>query len=749
MSKMPEKSKPLREKYTPEMCNKVRQEFDDDVQAWSKIRNQAALDVQCITTGSDDPTDVAGPWPPQEWAARHAKGQERPCLHEDILTQYVNQVVNPIEMNPMGIEVAPAGDGANEKTAEFIEGRIRQWEYEHNGQLAYIGAAREAATRSYGFWKNELYYRKGFSRKLCIEPVADPDSIVPGFHKKLDWSDMRRCWELDRMTHEAFREKYPNAAMKDFGGINEVAPQWCDDKTIQVAAWWHFDVDERELLYMDLGDDQNAGVEVYADEVPNDFDNSKILNRRKVRQKKVVKTIFNGVEALEETEWVDPGDEEEGVEPEIPIYVVTGRAKYEDGQLCLESVVRKGRVGQLLYDYLISAIQETIALTPRVVRTGAEGSFDTSTDWNPRSIVAFKEWKPTVNPETGQANPPPVVEMYQPPIQALEIAKQSILIGIQNAIGMSSTERQDRTAKSGKALDQLKQDMSIASSHYFSATRIQQERQYRAALRIFKVIENEPRKVAIRDKFGKHSMVDMDPSVVYGGRHAVTVGTGKLYQNLQEKQEDFAEELTKIGDPLALMVALPGICKMKGVGPYGDELAEVFERVLIKLHPELADLYPEAQQAASQGQNPQVMLQQAHQAVQALNAHAQQIEGQLQQLKQERDAKILDIQARASEGDKDRKNKIEIAEINASTKERMDGLDAQLASLKHVADVLSGQIDLNHDAIQNGLDRQHALTLQQSQQDAAALSQQSAQQASADQQAQQQQEQPAASTATE
>ncbi len=736
------KFKSLREKYSPEVCNKLRGMFDDDVQAWSRIKYQGELDVQCLHTGSDDPQDVAGPWPQAEWDARHAVGQSRPCLHEDVLTQCLNQVINPIESNPMGVEAQPAGGGADTDTAQFIEGRIRQWEYENHSQVAYFGAAREAGTRSYGFWINEIYYRDKFNQKLCCEAVSDPDTIVPGFWKKPDASDLRRCWQLERMTHEKFKERWPNAEIKSFDGLDRTTnvSRWIDDTTVQVVALWHFDTDERELLAMDIDDESGEYAQVYRDEV-KEVDESKVLNSRKEKTKKVIKTIFNGVEALEETEFPDPGDPDDGVDPEIPVYIVTGRMRYERGEKIIESVVRKGRTGQLLYDYLISAIQETIALTPRVVRTGPEGSFDTSSDWNPRSITPYKEYKITYN-EQGQPNPAPIVEMYNPPIAALEQAKQSILLSIQNATGVISTERKNRSAESGKAIDALTQEIQVGSEHYFASLRIAQERQYRACARILPVIEKDRKdKIAIRDKFGKHSMVDPN----YQGRHAVQVSAGKHYQDLQDKQEEFAEQLLKVGgDPAIVIIALMGAAKMKGIGAYGDQIYEVLSRLLVKMQPELADLFPDAQPKGQPGQDPKVIAQQAQQAVQALNAKIHSDEQKIVALMHERDAKILEIQAKASEGDKDRANKLQIAEINASTKENMDTLAQQVQAMKGISDFLTERMGYQHEAQQNELDRQHAQALQGQQQEAAAASQDSAQSHAADQQEQQLAAQPAA-----
>src|SRR5207237_2233 len=113
---------------------------------------------------------------------------------------------------------------------------------------------------------------------------------VPGPSKKPDWSDLRRFWELDRMPREEYIEKYGKISklsnMKSFDSYSTDMPNWIDDKTIQVVVYWHFDIDERELLAIDMDDDSEAVAEVYKDEMNGDYNEAKVLNRRNVKQKK-------------------------------------------------------------------------------------------------------------------------------------------------------------------------------------------------------------------------------------------------------------------------------------------------------------------------------------------------------------------------------------------------------------------------------------------------------------------------------
>jgi len=680
----------LKRKYTPEKIKAIRQMFDEDLQAWQPVMAQIDADLQCISTDKGDGS-VAGPWPQDEWRARTSGPHKRPCLHEDVITPYCNQVENQIELNPMGVEAQPLGDGADEDSAEFLEGRIRNIEYEERAQIAYLRAAGNAIKCSFGAWKLETAPRSDGSQKVCIEEIQDPKSVIPGFFKKAAGQDMRRCWELDRMTHEEFRRTWPKAAIRNFEGWRASAPQWVDDTTVQVAALWHLEEDERELLRIATPEGE---VQAYTDEFESGTKAlpGEVVERRQESRRRVLKTIFDGVEALNETEWIDPGDGE-AYPPEIPVIFVTGRIKYEKGVRVIDSLVRKGRVGQLLYDYVISQSQETMALAPRTARLGAEGSFDTSTNWNPRSITSTKEYKPTVNPETGQANPAPILEQYDVSgIQFLELAKDSVLRGIQNSLGMSATERKDRSAKSGKALESLKEEMSVGSAHYFGALQVAQERQYRILQRILPLIEADQEQLSIRDKFGRHKMVPP----LYRGNHMIAIGTGKRYQTLQDKQEEFADELVKVsGDPLITLVALRGAAKMRGLGEYGDEIVEVFDALIAAKYP---DVYKamNKEEGAPMPPEAHAAMQQAQEAVKSLDGYAKQLERRIMELEEDIKAQRVKSESQERISAQDNETKIQLEQMKIDAQRELKNIELLIERVRATTAGVTKMAELEH-----------------------------------------------------
>lgn len=711
----------LRQKYPPERMAAIRRMYDEDVQAWAPILKEMQLDIKCVSTEQ-------GPWPDDEWNRRTKGENKRPCEHEDVLTQYVDKVVNKIEMNPMGVECQPMGPGASKESAEFTENRIRQWEYESKASQAYASAVLNAARSSFGCWILETGYSKDFNQRVYIEEIDDPTTITPGFFKKKDGSDMRRAWRGEQMSHEEFFQRFgKRSSFKSFVG-NEV-PGWIDKTTAYVVVWWHLEEDDRELMEI-YGPE--GRFTAYRDEYPDEADDfgGEVKNTRTEKRRRVLKTLINGLEVLDETEWIDPGDGDE-CPPEIPVLITTGRVKYENGQKYIDSLIRKGRSGQLRYDYLISATQETIAMTPKVKVMGPEGAFDSTTPWPQihKNPIAYAEYV-SKEDAAGRALPPPQWITYEPPIAALEIEKQSILIGIQNAIGMSSTERKDRAAKSGKALDKLTEEMEVGTAHYFGSQARAQERQYRILERILPALERDRQQIGIRDKFGKHQTVDVKPEY-YDASHSVAVGVGKLYQTQQEKQEETADTLMQTKDPQILLAVLPGAIRMKIPGEWGDQIADMIEAI----QP------PQMQQARQAQQNkipPQVMQaqQQAHQAIQALNAHAKALEQKIIELEDEKRGKVVERTFDQRIHEDDNRVKLEIAQINASTKERMDALNAQVEYIRNTTDALMSHLGMQSSEAQAQADREHASQEGQMDREHAAMQSDADRQAAAEQAAQ-------------
>ena len=185
---------------TPE---EVRKRFDYMVLKWQKIRTEGATDMRYMT---------GDPWPKGERDARTALN--RLCLSFDEFSQYINQLVNGVRQNKRAPKVTPAGNGANDQTAEMRAGMIKAIGYKSNADAARITAFENAAMRSYGVYKVKRRYINDYSelQELRLERMPNPDVWYPDPDgAEADYSDIRDGFELDRMSKAEFRRRFPGA----------------------------------------------------------------------------------------------------------------------------------------------------------------------------------------------------------------------------------------------------------------------------------------------------------------------------------------------------------------------------------------------------------------------------------------------------------------------------------------------------------------------------------------------------------
>jgi hypothetical protein len=96
-------------------------------------------------------------------------------LNLDQLSQYRNQVENTVRQNKRGVKASPAGNGADQKTADFRANRIREIEYQSHAQEAYSQAFSDCLTRSYGFARIVAEYEDEDTDNQVLRTKGDPE----------------------------------------------------------------------------------------------------------------------------------------------------------------------------------------------------------------------------------------------------------------------------------------------------------------------------------------------------------------------------------------------------------------------------------------------------------------------------------------------------------------------------------------------------------------------------------------------
>ena len=584
-----------------EMLLQIRQTYDYYYDAWKDTRDQAEKDDRTLS--------ISGPWADEERAAR--KRHKRPTIHLDQISQYVHALINEVRSNPISIDIDPSGEGANEDTAELRSNRVRQIEYESNGVQAYQTALESAAKRGMGFAGIKIDYKSWDSTQRIIKIRRFPNSyaILPDPDpQEADFSDMEGCFVLSRMTHDAFKRKFKNRDIGDFGSEHiQLAPKWVNDDSVQVAEYWYKEYRPRTQIV--FTDESGGDIIRYLDEFKGakvdkkrlilkdgtDFE-MPVKSVRKVHQPIVMMCLTNGLEILEQengekyVEW--PGKW-------IPVGVCLGEEDFvrsgEKVKRDVKSLIRRARDGQMLFDYYKSCEAEAVGMAPKVQWVIYEGQDDGhETEWKKANKVPLSvlHVKATTDEVPNQILSLPKPAVYEPPVQAVEIGSESARRSIQASMGSYGFTRLDDTnVKSGIALDRLKAQNQLSSFHFVDNYKHFIRHMGRMINDLLDDVEgSRPMTVGTRDRTGKYEAVKINQNVngkvrTYSltdeSQHEVTISTGPNFQTQREEAvmlvDTLVQNLDKLPiDPPTKSKIMALLIKLKQLGPIGEQLEKTF-----------------------------------------------------------------------------------------------------------------------------------------------------------------------------
>lgn len=702
-----------------DLLTEIRDNWRIDDQEWADIRTEGDKDIQCLTGGLWQAMDPAG--------ARQRKDANRPMIALDELNQYTNQVINDLRANKRGIVVNPKGSGANDKTALFRQGKIRDTEYRSNSHQAYTTLAENMIQRSYGFLRIRARHVSDtaedfsiFDQELFIEPVQNPNTITPGAHSvSSDGKDLRRLWVRETRGIEEFKREFPGAKLTSFSPEEaRIAPQWLKGDTIDVAEYWvkRF-LRKRTRLALKPTAENAEPVLLWEDEArAKDIPSDRILKSRKIDMFAVKQYLTNGLEVLEQNDW--PGQS-------LPFVSGYGKIVYvtQGGQTTRKilSLVRLARDPQMLMAYLATCEAELVGMTPKFPYFYWDGSL------SPKALelLAKSLHEPiagipvTLPLNAAQPATFPTRQPYEPPIQALEILKESVRRSIQAAIGASPlpTQAQRHNEKSGVALKQMEDTAQRGSFHFVDhydeaiartgdilnenipfyydtarETSIRTKDDSPAVVRI-----NDPRRADANGQPLPHVQANQDAGLdahiaVDQGDHDVTISVGPRQDSEREASSDFADTL--IGSKAMEFVAPPqrakllaATVKLKNLGPIGDEIADILD--------------PQDHNDPAQAQ----------QALSAAKHQMQEMGQALQQLTTEKQSKVLDLQSKEKIADADRTAAMQTADKDRAARLEIARIGAAKQSADMVAEAAEERLALGVQVNEAAKDRMHDVGL--------------------------------------
>ena len=682
-------------------------------------------------------------WPQGIKDARENEG--RPALTFDQLNPSIRQLCNQQRSSRPGIQINPVSDGADEATAEILQGLIRNIEQNTDAPAseAYAWAFEDAVSIGLGYWRLNTCYcsPEGFDQELVIERVLNPESVsVDPASIKPHQADAQWYILTQDFERKEYERRWPNsdlASLEDFTELGNQAPDWFPDEKIRVAEYWYLDYVTTKLAQ--LAD----GSIVDADQVP---EGTQIVSTRTAESPQCRYALVNAVEILdgEKTKgrlW--PSD----TRPSryLPFIPVMGEELFVDGQRIRRGIIRAARDPQRAYNFERSALTEGVALAkspPWIADAEQVEPFRDLWESQASRNAAYLPYKS--KSVDGSLVPPPQRNIANPPIEGIVVAinlNRQDLHAITGYYDQSDPSRKNAD-QSGRAILARQETSSTGHAHYLA--------NFRAALvysgkllvhlipavydrpgRIIRILglEDQMRQVMLNQPFqqqtpkappqpvppetfqpGMHQFYDLNV-----GRYDVTVTVGGSYSTRRQEAVDVGMKLMEVLPQQAPLIAPTVIEQMDGPGH--AQIAKILKKATGQLDP-------------SEGPDPRMLQMQLQQLGQRLQQATDIIK--TDQVKQQATVEKARIEAQASIALQRMKDatSIAVAEINARAKgvvsqqeaiheaialAQQQQFESQQANMDRAHEAAMATVSQGQEQEGADLDRQHELMMSQQQ----------------------------------
>jgi hypothetical protein len=595
----------------------------------------------------------------------------RPCLTIDKLGPVVRQVVNDARQNKPSIKVHPVDSGADKKTAEVLDGLIRNIEYSSNADVAYDTAIECAAGGGFGYFRVKADYARedAFDMDLMIERIANPLSVFPDPNSTAaDSSDWNKAFVVTRLSKEDYEHQYGDEEKVDWES-DVWADGWLSDEGVMVAEWWTREEYTKEIVQTvdgqvfdkeQLTEDPDLAVLVEAGAL-------QITSERKTTCYRVTQRILSGAKVLETRDW--PGRY-------IPIIPVYGDEFWIDGKRYLRSLVHGAIDAQQMFNVMRSTAVELFGLSPKVPWVGPKGAFVTDNKkWNSANTDnhPFIEYDGQQAPIRIPLDPGPAAGAMSEALAAADDIKA--ITGIYDAsLGQRSNET------SGRAIMARQREGDVSTFHIIDNQRRAIRHAGRVLVDLIPHFYDKERVVRVIGEDGKEEAVkvnaetpQMDPKTgqpqmqqnqqgimepvvamhdLTTGKYDVTVASGPSFTT---RREEAAYSMTEAlrAFPMGADIIMPELAKNLD-WPGADKIAEKLEQKLS------GQLPPQVQQMIEEGKKKLAdQEQQIQQLTMDRSIDQQKLRADIEAAQAEADAEFQIEQIRIASQERIARNKIE------------------------------------------------------------------------------------------
>jgi hypothetical protein len=663
----------------------ARDRFQMVSDAESDLRRSQLEDLEFVSSEQ---------WPADIKADRAAEG--RPCLTINRLPQFIRQVTNQARGSRPSIQVNPKGGGATLKTAEILQGLVRDIELESDAEVAYITGADSQAKIGRGFWRVVTEYSEdptSFDQVIRIRRIRNPFTVyIDPSTQRADASDAKFCFIVEDLSHDEYENRFGKqdpASLSEFATIGDDTPLWLPNGGIRIAEYWYVEEEEETLydIYIEPNPLQadSVGIRMQVEGSAIDIKSlppHQILNERTRKVSKVKTSLINGVKILEGNKDKTSGADWPG--KWIPVVPVIGEEIDLNGRVDYRGMVRDAREPQRAYNFWISAATEAVALAPKapwVMAYGQDEGFETM--WDQANVKNFSRliYKPV--DANGQLAPPPQRQTLDPAISAITSLIHQADNDLKATIGFyDASLGNSRPEQSGKAILAQQKQSEIGNSNYLDNLGRGIRHTGRIIIDLIPKVLERPQIVRIIEHDDKPRMVQHVPGGVMPegetlpegiletdvydltqGQYDVSVSIGPSWASKRQ------EAVAQMGELIQSNPAMAQVIGDLWVGNMDSPWAQDAAKRLKKTVP--PNLLEESE--GGQPQIPPEIQQQMEQAQQQI----QQLTGALTEAQQSLAAKKEQSAAQAQIAQTETQADIQRAQIEAASRAKVEEIRAQ------------------------------------------------------------------------
>lgn len=450
-------SKPIAKNKEADFLGTARTRFKQAIDATSLSR-QSELDDLRFAAGSPD---NGLQWPDNIRLSRQndANGA-RPCLTINKMPQHIRQVTNDQRQNRPAIKVIPVDDMSDVQVAEVFNGIIRHIEVNSDADIAYDTACENQVTIGEGYFRVITNYCDPFSfeQDLKIERIRNSFSVyMDPLIKDPCGADAEWCFISESMPKAVFEREYPKAQTANFDqqGIGDDVLQWITEDTVRIAEYFSFAYEDKKLYLW-----RNGQVTLEGEPVPMDIMmGEKPVKERTTTLKKLIWAKINGVEILDQEEWLGQY---------IPVIRVVGNEYDMEGRIIVSGIVRNAKDAQRMYNYWTSQEAELLALAPKAPFIVAGGQIEGYEDkWAELNTTNYPYLEYNPISEEGVLVPPPQRVLPPMPSAGILQAKMGAADDIKSTTGQyNASLGQQSNETSGKAIMARQTESDVGTFHY-------------------------------------------------------------------------------------------------------------------------------------------------------------------------------------------------------------------------------------------------------------------------------------------